>query len=147
MQVLQYSLTRLVREAQRRPVDYKVCLAACARACGALTATRSTHALRDRSRCCTTRHSWCSITLTAQSRTSRLARAAVAAVILPPLTVPHARATRRVQLAMITFQNMFPAINVTTVKLSECKRVVLVHYNKVRRATVLRCCACMPVLK
>ncbi len=35
-----------------------------------------------------------------------------------------------VKLMRITFQNMFPSINVKTVKLSECRRVVLFHYNK-----------------
>ena len=33
----------------------------------------------------------------------------------------------QVKLMRITFQNMFPAINVATVKLKECRRVVLFH--------------------
>ena len=35
-----------------------------------------------------------------------------------------------VKLLKVTFQNMFPTINVKTVKLGECRRVVLFHYNK-----------------
>ena len=30
----------------------------------------------------------------------------------------------------VTFQHMFPTINVKTVKLSDCRRVVLFHFNK-----------------
>ena len=30
----------------------------------------------------------------------------------------------------LTFQHMFPTINTKTVKLSECRRVVLYHYHK-----------------
>lgn len=30
----------------------------------------------------------------------------------------------------VTFQNMFPSINVKTVKLSDCRRVVLFHFLK-----------------
>ena len=30
----------------------------------------------------------------------------------------------------ITFQHMFPTINTKTVKLSDCRRVVLYHYHK-----------------
>ena len=37
----------------------------------------------------------------------------------PATTAPH------IKLMRITFQNLFPAINVATVKLSECRRVVL----------------------
>lgn len=35
-----------------------------------------------------------------------------------------------VKLMKITFQNMFPTINVKTVKLADCRRVVLFHFNK-----------------
>lgn len=35
-----------------------------------------------------------------------------------------------VKLMNVTFQNMFPAIDVQTVQLSECRRVVLFHYDK-----------------
>lgn len=34
------------------------------------------------------------------------------------------------KLLKITFQHMFPTINVKTVQLSSCRRVVLFHYNK-----------------
>jgi ribosome biogenesis protein SSF1/2 len=34
------------------------------------------------------------------------------------------------KMCMITFQNMFPAINPATVKLVSCRRVVLFHYHK-----------------
>ncbi len=34
------------------------------------------------------------------------------------------------KMCMITFQNMFPAINPATVKLLNCRRVVLFHYHK-----------------
>ncbi len=36
----------------------------------------------------------------------------------------------QVKLMKITFQNMFRTINVKTVKLSDCRRVVLFHYHK-----------------
>ena len=35
-----------------------------------------------------------------------------------------------VKLMRITFQHTFPTINTKTVKLSDCRRVVLYHYNK-----------------
>jgi len=35
-----------------------------------------------------------------------------------------------VKLMRVTFQNMFPSINVKTMRLSECRRVVLFHYRK-----------------
>lgn len=34
------------------------------------------------------------------------------------------------KLATVLFQNLFPAINVNTVKLSNCRRVVLLNYVK-----------------
>ncbi|CAK4681848.1 hypothetical protein LEN26_009325 [Aphanomyces euteiches] len=34
------------------------------------------------------------------------------------------------KLLNVTFQNMFPAIDVQTIQLSECRRVVLFHYDK-----------------
>lgn len=36
----------------------------------------------------------------------------------------------QVKLMRVTFQHMFPTINVKTVKLSECRRVVLFNFNK-----------------
>jgi len=49
----------------------------------------------------------------------------------PPIVVTNnfgdASAPPQVKLLRITFQNMFPAINVATVKLTECRRVVLFH--------------------
>ena len=56
----------------------------------------------------------------------------------PPVVVTNnfgdASAPPHVKLMRITFQNMFPAINVGTVKLGECRRVVL--FNFVRRDVV-----------
>ncbi|KAL9183260.1 hypothetical protein ACHAXT_005047 [Thalassiosira profunda] len=53
----------------------------------------------------------------------------------PPVVVTNnfgdATAAPHVKLMRITFQNMFPAINVSTVKLADCRRVVL--FNFVRR--------------
>ena len=37
---------------------------------------------------------------------------------------------RHVKIIALTFQNLFPAINVKTVKLNECRRVVLINYNR-----------------
>lgn len=55
----------------------------------------------------------------------------------PPVVVTNnfgdASAAPHVKLMRITFQNMFPAINVSTVKLNECRRVVL--FNFIRRDT------------
>lgn len=49
----------------------------------------------------------------------------------PPIVVTNnfgdASASPHVKLMRITFQNMFPATNVSTVRLSECRRVVLFH--------------------
>ncbi len=36
----------------------------------------------------------------------------------------------QVKLMRATFQHMFPTINVKTVRLSECRRVVLFNFNK-----------------
>jgi len=53
----------------------------------------------------------------------------------PPIVVTNnfgdVTASPHVKLMRITFQNMFPALNVATVKLSDCKRVVL--FNFLRR--------------
>ena len=53
----------------------------------------------------------------------------------PPIVVTNnfgdVTASPHVKLMRITFQNMFPAINVATVKLRDCRRVVL--YNFIRR--------------
>mmetsp|Transcript_50045 Transcript_50045/g.106471 ORF Transcript_50045/g.106471 Transcript_50045/m.106471 type:complete len:466 (+) Transcript_50045:91-1488(+) len=53
----------------------------------------------------------------------------------PPIVVTNnfgdASAAPHVKLMRITFQNMFPAIDVGTVKLSDCRRVVL--FNFIRR--------------
>lgn len=35
-----------------------------------------------------------------------------------------------VKLMALAFQNLFPAINIKTVKLDDCKRVVILHYDK-----------------
>jgi ribosome biogenesis protein SSF1/2 len=53
----------------------------------------------------------------------------------PPIVVTNnfgdAAALPHIKLMRITFQNMFPAINVSTVKLSECRRVVLFNLIEV----------------
>jgi ribosome biogenesis protein SSF1/2 len=53
----------------------------------------------------------------------------------PPVVVTNnfgdASAAPHVKLMRISFQNMFPAINVSTIKLSECRRVLL--FNFIRR--------------
>jgi ribosome biogenesis protein SSF1/2 len=57
----------------------------------------------------------------------------VLTVNTPPLVVLNAFGQSdqsHVKLMKATFQNMFPTINTKTVKLSECKRVVLFHYKK-----------------
>jgi ribosome biogenesis protein SSF1/2 len=52
----------------------------------------------------------------------------------PPVVVTNnfgdASASPHVKLMRITFQNLFPAINVSTVKLSECRRVVLFNFTE-----------------
>ncbi len=44
----------------------------------------------------------------------------------------------QVKLMRATFQHMFPTINVKTVKLSECRRVVLFNFNKEDGSVELR---------
>ncbi len=52
----------------------------------------------------------------------------------PPIVVTNnfgdASAAPHVKLMRITFQNMFPALNVATVKLRECRRVVLFNFMR-----------------
>ena len=52
----------------------------------------------------------------------------------PPLVVlnnfDETKIQPHVKIIAITFQAMFPAINVKTVKLGQCRRVVLVNYNE-----------------
>lgn len=43
-----------------------------------------------------------------------------------------------VKLMKVTFQHLFPAINVKTVKLSDCRRVVLFHFNKETQTVEMR---------
>ena len=64
----------------------------------------------------------------------KLQRRPVSAILLkdnPPIVVTNnfgdSSAPPQVKLMRITFQNMFPAINVATVRLKECRRVVLFH--------------------
>mmetsp|Transcript_1309 Transcript_1309/g.1457 ORF Transcript_1309/g.1457 Transcript_1309/m.1457 type:complete len:415 (-) Transcript_1309:200-1444(-) len=55
------------------------------------------------------------------------------AYITPPLVVLNnfgQSEESQVKLMRITFQHMFPTINTKTVKLSDCRRVVLYHYHK-----------------
>jgi len=56
-----------------------------------------------------------------------------AAYLTPPLVVLNnfgKTDEKSVKLVGITLQHMFPSINVKTVKLSDCRRVVLFHYKK-----------------
>ncbi|CAH2051765.1 unnamed protein product [Thlaspi arvense] len=50
----------------------------------------------------------------------------------PPLIVLSGFGTQELhlKLATIMFQNIFPSIDINTVKLSTCQRLVLLHYNK-----------------
>lgn len=50
----------------------------------------------------------------------------------PPLIVMSGFGTgeQHLKLATIMFQNIFPAIDVNTVKLTSCQRIVLLNYNK-----------------
>eukprot|EP00698_Gefionella_okellyi_P003809 TRINITY_DN1353_c0_g1_i2.p1 TRINITY_DN1353_c0_g1~~TRINITY_DN1353_c0_g1_i2.p1 ORF type:complete len:458 (-),score=87.45 TRINITY_DN1353_c0_g1_i2:773-2146(-) len=50
----------------------------------------------------------------------------------PPLVVLNNfnEQSKHMQLMAVTFQNLFPPINIQTIKPSECRRVVLVNYNK-----------------
>ncbi|XP_051152675.1 peter Pan-like protein isoform X2 [Andrographis paniculata] len=50
----------------------------------------------------------------------------------PPLIVLSGFGTgeQHLRLTTIMFQNMFPAIDINTVKLSSCQRIVLLNYNK-----------------
>jgi len=55
------------------------------------------------------------------------------AYVTPPLVVLNNFGNSeevQVKLMRLTFQHMFPTINTKTVKLSECRRVVLYHYHK-----------------
>jgi ribosome biogenesis protein SSF1/2 len=55
------------------------------------------------------------------------------AYLTPPLVVLNnfgQTEASHVNLMKVTFQHMFPAINIKTVKLAECRRVVLFHYNR-----------------
>jgi len=57
-----------------------------------------------------------------------------AAFLNPPLVVlnnfDHPKNGRHVKIIAVTFQALFPAINVKTVKLNECRRVLLVNYDR-----------------
>ena len=56
-----------------------------------------------------------------------------AAFMTPPLVVLNnfgQAEEHHVKLMRVTFQNMFPSINVKTVRLNDCRRVVLFHYRK-----------------
>ena len=48
----------------------------------------------------------------------------------PPLVVlNNFTEGKHMRLAAVVFQNLFPAINVKTVKLATCKRIVLLDYE------------------
>ncbi|GAA0186135.1 RNA metabolism protein [Lithospermum erythrorhizon] len=58
----------------------------------------------------------------------------------PPLIVLSGFGTGEQQLKLTTimFQNIFPAIDINTVKLSTCQRIVLLNYNKETRLVDFR---------
>ncbi|CAM9431908.1 unnamed protein product [Choristocarpus tenellus] len=64
------------------------------------------------------------------------------AYITSPLVVLNnfgdTQAPSQVKLMKVTLQNMFPAINVATVKLSDCRRVVMFNYDKVTGTVEMR---------
>jgi hypothetical protein len=68
----------------------------------------------------------------------------------PPLVVLNAFGQSdesQVKLMKIAFQNMFPTINTKTVRLSDCKRVVLFHYKKEVTTHALSCvCVCVSAI-
>jgi hypothetical protein len=55
-------------------------------------------------------------------------------VVLNNFTLPNPEQdpnlSAAVNLTKVTLQHMFPSINVTKIKLSECRRVVLFHYER-----------------
>lgn len=53
-----------------------------------------------------------------------------ATVAAPPAAGTGVSLADALRMCMVTFQNMFPPINPATVKLSDCRRVVLFHYHK-----------------
>ncbi|KAL4451376.1 hypothetical protein ABPG77_009448 [Micractinium sp. CCAP 211/92] len=60
----------------------------------------------------------------------------------PPLVVMNnfgaGSGEEHMKLAGVTFQNLFPAINVQTTRLSSCQRVLLLDYNKQSRRISMR---------
>ncbi|XP_050236666.1 peter Pan-like protein [Mercurialis annua] len=57
----------------------------------------------------------------------------------PPLMVLHGFGSEQhMKLTTIMFQNIFPSIDVNTVKLSSCQRVVLLDYNKEKKLIEFR---------
>ena len=46
--------------------------------------------------------------------------------------------TPTLKLMKITLQNMFPTINIATVKVNECRRLVLFHYEKATNSVEMR---------
>lgn len=64
-----------------------------------------------------------------------------AAYRTPPLVVLNNFGTSEeshMKLLRTTFQHMFPSINVKTVRLNECRRVVLFHYKKDEQVVEMR---------
>lgn len=100
----QYSLSRQIRATQRRPYDSPAaCKSVSTPLCILLTRELGAHE-------------------------AYLFRT----VMTPPLVVLNnfTQATAsHTKLMRVTFQHMFPTINIKTVRLSECRRVVLFHLN------------------
>jgi ribosome biogenesis protein SSF1/2 len=64
-----------------------------------------------------------------------------AAFLTPPLIVLNnfgSEESEHLTLLRVTLQHMFPSINVNTVRLNECRRVVLFHYKKETQTVEMR---------
>lgn len=64
-----------------------------------------------------------------------------AAFLTPPLIVLNnfgSDDSEHLKLLRVTLQNMFPSINVNTVRLNECRRVILFHYKKETQIVEMR---------
>jgi ribosome biogenesis protein SSF1/2 len=64
-----------------------------------------------------------------------------AAFLTPPLIVLNnfgSEDSEHMKLLRVTLQHMFPSINVNTVRLNECRRVILFHYKKETQVVEMR---------
>ena len=117
-----YSLSRQIKAAQRRPVDVAGAflsppLVVLHNFAGAGSAGAGSAAAAS------------SAAAAASSSSSSSSAAASAAGV----TLADA-----LKMTMVTFQALFPAINPASVRLAECRRVLLVHYNRAEGCIELR---------